>query len=267
MVKIKLWIILFLLASFNSFSQNNKNINQFDDTGKKHGVWIKKYSNGQIQYKGKFKHGNPSGEFKRYYPNGNLMAIMQHRSGDEVYATLFNKKGKKRAEGKYINKKKDSTWVFYGPEGNVISRENFDMGTRDGKSTKFYPSGDTSQIIIYRDGIRHGIFKQFFPNGNLKLLARYQKNELDGYVTFFTPKGYKEIEGLYRDNLRQGEWVYYENASDTARVLQYKNGEPLNEDSLELQESQRIRQLENNKGKFGDPRDELIPSRRRQRRQ
>ncbi|MCF8335934.1 MAG: hypothetical protein K9H65_04965 [Bacteroidales bacterium] len=267
MVRIKLWFILFLLVSTNGLSQNNQDINQFDETGKKHGVWIKKYSNGQIKYKGRFNHGDPTGEFKRYFPNGNLMAIMQHRSGEEVYSTLFNKKGKKRAEGKYINKKKDSTWVYYDPEGNIILREEFDMGKRNGLSVRFYPNGDTSQIVTFRGGIKHGIFKQFFPNGNLKLLARYQNNKLDGHVTIFSPRGYKEIEGLYRDNLRQGKWVYYKNAADdTVRVLEYKNGEPLNKDSLEVKETREINRLESNEGKFGDPRDELIPPRRKKRR-
>ena len=266
MGKINILIILFLLASITGLSQKNQNVNQFDEEGQKHGLWIKKYSNGQIQYKGEFNHGKPTGKFKRYFPNGNLMAIMQHRSEGEVYATLFNKEGKKRAEGKYINKKKDSTWVFYDPQGNIILKEKFDMGKRNGRSVRLYSNGDTAQIVVYRDGEKHGIFKQFFPNGNLKLLARYQNDELDGYVTIFAPNGFKEIEGLYRNNLRQGEWVYYENATDTAQVLEYKNGEPLNKDSLEQEESREIIRLENNEGKFGDPRDELVPSRRKNRR-
>jgi len=266
MVKIKLWIIFFMLISINGISQNNQNINQVDEQGKKHGMWIKKYPGGQTRYKGRFNHGTPTGTFKRYFRNGELMAIMQHRNDSAVYATLYNEKGKKRAEGKYINKEKDSTWVFYDPEGNVILQEKFNMGVRNGKSVRFYPNGDTSQVVVYKNGIKNGIFKQYFSNGNLKLLARYQKNELDGYVTIFAPNGHKEVEGLYRDNLRQGKWVYYKGVNDTAQVLRYKDGEPLNEDSLELQESKEIIRLENNEGKFGDPRQELMPGRRRQQR-
>jgi antitoxin component YwqK of YwqJK toxin-antitoxin module len=267
MVKMNPLILLFLVVSINCLAQNNNDINQLDETGKKHGIWVKKYTNGQIRYKGEFKHGNPTGEFKRYFPNGKLKAIMQHRSDGEVYATLFNEEGEKKAEGKYVNKKKDSIWVFYGSEGNVVLRENFDMGKRNGKSVKLYPNGDTSEIVTYRNGIKHGVLKQFFPEGNLQLLARYQNDELDGHVTIFTPQGYKEIEGLYRDGLREGKWVYYKNATDTARVLKYKNGEPLNKDSIEVKETQEIIRLENKEGKFGDPRDELMPSRRRKRRQ
>ncbi len=267
MVNIRLWIILFMLISVNGLSQNNQDINQVDEQGQKHGVWIKKYTNGQTRYKGKFNHGTPTGKFKRYFPNGELMAIMYHRTDSAVYAKLYNKKGKKRAEGKYINKTKDSTWVFYGPEGNIILKENFNMGKRNGKSVRFYSNGDTSQITTYQNGMKHGIFKQYFSNGKLKILAQYQKNELDGHVTIFAPNGRKEVEGLYRDNLRQGKWLYYEGINDTAQVMEYKNGEPLNEDSLELQESREIIRLENNKGKFGDPRKELMPGRRRQPRQ
>jgi antitoxin component YwqK of YwqJK toxin-antitoxin module len=265
MFKIKVLIAFLFLLNTSLFSQDNTAINQHDDKGKKHGIWKKEYSNGQIKYKGKFNHGKPVGTFKRYFPNGNQMAIMHHKSGSEVYTILFNKQGKKRAEGKYINKKKDSTWVFYGQDGNIVLKEKYDAGKRDGVSVKLYPDGDTSQIITYRNGNKHGIFKQFFPDGNLKLLAQYKNNELNGYVTIFSPEGHKEVEGLYRNNLREGEWVYYENATDTSQVLHYKNGEPLNENSLEAKESQEIIRLENNQGKFGDPRDELIPSRRKRR--
>ncbi|MFW5915846.1 MAG: toxin-antitoxin system YwqK family antitoxin [Bacteroidota bacterium] len=266
MTKLKLCITLFLIVSLQGFSQENQDINEYDENGNKHGVWKKKYSNGEIQYKGEFRHGKPAGELKRYFPNGELMAIMNHRGEGEVYATLFNKEGKKRAEGKYIDKERDSTWIFYGTENNVILKENYNKGEKVGKSVRFYLNGDTSQIAHYRDGEKHGMFKQFFRNGNTKLLARYQNDELDGNVTIFSPNGYKEIEGLYRDNLRENKWIYYENTTDTARVVEYKNGEPLNKDSIELQETREIIRLENNEDKFGDPRDELTPPRRRQRR-
>ena len=257
---IKLTFLL-LCFSISAISQNDPNINQLDQEGQKHGIWINKYPNGNIRYKGTFKHGTPVDTFKRYHPNGNLMAIMDYSRDGKVYATLYNEKGEKRARGTYVDKKKDSTWVFFDDQGNLILQEHYKIGKRKGKSVKFFPNGDTSQIIAYRQGKKNGIFKQFFPNGRLKLLAQYKNGELDGYITFFSPNGYKAIEGLYRDNLREGKWVYYKDSStDTSKIIQYKGGVPLNKDSLELEESKEIIRLENNQGKYGDPRQELMPS-------
>jgi len=205
------------------------------------------------------------GTFYRFFPNGKKMAVMNYRSGKKVYAELFNESGEKRAEGLYMGKQKDSTWLFFNSHGQVIMRQHYAMGQREGQSVKFFPNGDTSHVTTWQEGKKHGIHKKYFPNGQIKLKARYHEGELDGPFTIFFPEGYKEIEGSYRDNLRHGKWVYLENRTDTARVVEYKDGDPLNEEALELQESKEIIELEQMEGKFGRPEEIVMPGRRRRR--
>jgi antitoxin component YwqK of YwqJK toxin-antitoxin module len=176
---------------------------------------------------------------------------------------LFNKSGEKRAEGLYEGKQKDSTWLFYNSRGQVIMRQHYEQGKREGRSVKFFPNGDTSHVTTWQDGAKHGIHKQYFPNGQIKLRAHYDQGELEGSFAIFFPEGYKEIEGSYQNNLRHGRWVYYENRTDTARVVEYKNGDPLNEEALELQESKEVLKLEQMEGKFGRPEEIVMPGRRR----
>jgi antitoxin component YwqK of YwqJK toxin-antitoxin module len=266
MVRIITALMLAALLATPAICQTRDSINQYDQQGRKHGVWVKTYPNGQKKYRGRFEHGEPAGTFKRYFPGGKTMAVMNHSHPRGVYARLFNKKGQKRAEGLYIKQKKDSTWVFYNNRGQVIMREQYHKGKRHGQSVKFFANGDTSHITSWQDGVRHGVYKQFFPNGRLKLRASYQKGQLEGPFTIYFPEGFKEIVGSYKNNLRHGKWVYFNNAADTARVLRYENGEPLNEEALELKEHKEIKRLENNQGKFGDPRKEAMPDRWRRRR-
>ena len=265
MYKISTALLLLLLIA-TPFRVQSQNIhNQKDEQGKKHGTWVKKYPNGQVQYQGHFEHGQPSGTFHRYFPDGDTMAIMDHSHPKGVYTQLFNKKGQKQAEGLYIDQKKDSTWMFYNEKGQVIMQESYEMGKRDGRSVKFFPNADTSHVTTWQDGKKHGIYKAFFPNGRLKLRAHYKEDELQGNFTIFFPNGFKEIIGSYRNNLRHGKWIYMENRTDTARVVQYQDGEPGNEQARELKEHKEIEKLENNQGKFGDPREVVMPQRRRRR--
>lgn len=254
-------LIVFLAAPETGHSQDS--LNQYDRQGQKHGLWVKTYPNGQEKYRGHFEHGEPQGTFKRYFSNGNTMAMMDHSHPGGVYAQLFNKQGQKQAEGLYVNQKKDSIWVFYNSNGRLVMQESYDMGRRNGRSVKFFPDGDTSHVTTWRNGQRHGVYKQYFPNGRIKLMARYEQGELDGPFTIYFPDGFKEIFGAYRNNLRHGKWVYMDSHTDTARVVQYEHGEPLNEEAMELKEYKEIQQLENNQGKFGDPREIVMPERRR----
>jgi antitoxin component YwqK of YwqJK toxin-antitoxin module len=244
------------------FAQNNE-LNQRDNQGRKHGEWTKKYDNGQAIYIGEFEHGKPVGTFKRFYPDGTLKAVMNYKTPQKVFTELFNKKGTKQAEGIYYNRKKDSTWKLYDTKGNLVSIESYDKGVREGKSVKFYPDGDTSQVMRWKSGKKHGVFKQFFENGNIKMQGRYINGLLDGYLTFFYPNGYRKVVGRYKDNLREDKWVYYNNQGDTAHIRNYKKGIPENQDSLERLETKEILELEKNKGKFGDPRDQFYNNSRR----
>lgn len=256
---------LIILVTSLSLSAQQENLNQYDAQGKKHGTWIKKYPNGNIQYKATFEHGKPVDTMKRYHENGNLKAIMKFKSNNHVFVELYDKKGEKKAQGNYQNRRKDSTWTLYSLEGDVISKENYDQGELHGKTMKFYPDGDTSQVTHWQHGKRDGTFKQFFEDGTLKLIAYYTEGKLDGPMTIFYPDGYKKTEGIYKHNLRDGKWIYYTESADTAQVIEYKKGEPMNEDKLELKESQEVIELEQNQGKFGDPRDMLYNRRRRRR--
>ena len=252
---LKITISILLLLTTLSVTGQDQQINQVDAQGRKHGEWKKEYPNGQTIYSGQFNHGEPVGTFKRYYPDGTLKAKMEYSTPNKVYTQLYNKDGKKQAEGIYLNRNKDSTWVIYDEQGNIVSKENYNDGTRDGKSVKYYPGGEPAEIINWNSGKKDGMFKQFFDNGEVKMQGRYVEGLLDGYLTLFYPNGYKKVEGKYVENLREGDWVYYNEHGDTTQVLNYTNGVPENQDSLERIETEEINKLENMKGKYKDPRD------------
>lgn len=68
----------------------------------KEGLWISKYSDGQLKYKGYYRHGALQGKHIGYYPNG-----------------------QKQFEGSYKDNTPTNTWIFWDENGEILRRENF----------------------------------------------------------------------------------------------------------------------------------------------
>jgi antitoxin component YwqK of YwqJK toxin-antitoxin module len=263
-MKNRIWIILITLifTSFNLQAQED-NINNYDSQNRKHGTWVKKYQDGQIRYKARFEHGKPVDTTKRYHRNGHLKAVMIYKTPERVYAKLYNPDGKKLAEGYYQNKKKDSVWTFYDKKGRIVAKDGYDNGSRDGSSIRFFRNGDTSHVVQWKNGKRNGKIVQYFENGKEKLIGYYSNGSLKGPLTIFYPNGYKKVEGHYKEDLRDGKWIHYNEQGDTTNVITYIMGTPENENKLERKETQEVLELENNKGKYDDPRKMLYQRNRR----
>lgn len=65
-------------------------MNQYNESGQKHGYWEVYYPNGTLWYKGNFINDRMNGYWENYYSNGNI-------SG----------------KGNYIDGELDSYWEFY----------------------------------------------------------------------------------------------------------------------------------------------------------
>ena len=70
---------------------------EFDKEGKRHGLWVYNYKNGNLWSQAKYNHGLREGESSVYYENGKL-----------------------RYQGKYINDKTSGKWTFYDEKGNLV---------------------------------------------------------------------------------------------------------------------------------------------------
>jgi len=246
----------FMTIGFNLKAQNDT-LNNYDKQNRKHGTWVKKYSNGEVRYKAEFDHGKPTGTTKRYHKNGNLKAVMNYQTPKKVFTKLYNKNGDKQAEGYYYKRKRDSVWKFFDYDGRIVAKDSYKIGKRHGKSIRFFRDGDTSYVVRWSYGKKDGKVRQFFDNGNEKLIGYYSDGELKGPLTIFYPSGFKKVEGHYKNNVRDGKWVYFSEEGDTTKVINYIKGTPENEEQLEREETKEIRELENNQGKFDDPRNML----------
>ncbi len=212
-MKVTLFFTLLLLFTCLFSEAQEKQINRTDHQGRRQGYWEQRYPNGNIRYKGVFSDGKPVGELLRYYPDGSKMAIMDFdESGSKAYAELFYENGFIAAKGNYVNEERDSIWHFYSQhdEGLLTARETYREGYKHGLSVIYYPNGEKSQKLTYRNDLRHGEWKQFYMEGTLKLEGNYENGNREGEFVMYTPAGRPEVKGYYEDNLMHGDWEFFD---------------------------------------------------------
>ena len=203
MKKSALIILLFVLGSTLLFSQN---------MDEKNGPWRSTYPDGSVKSTGQFNHNIPYGEFIYYYKSGIKQSVtVFDNQGIQARNSTWYESGNLMAEGKYINKQKDSTWSYYGDSiDQLIAVEQYSMGKLEGKSITYYPgTTQAAEVILYHNGIKQGELRKYFPDGGTMTEGTYLNNKLDGPFTLYYPDGSVQLRGIYKMGEQVGEWKYY----------------------------------------------------------
>ncbi len=222
MIKIRFLIILVLFSPLFIVAQS---INQTDANNFKQGKWGKTYSNGVSRYVGQFKNDKPYGEFRYYYISGALNSITDYSSdGIIAHTKTFHENSLPMAEGKYINQKKDSVWLYFSElDGKLISEETYKKGELNGLSKTFYPdSGNIAESIEYKNGIKQGELRKYFPEGNIMTKGTYKDDLLEGDFTLYFPKGSIQLKGEYHKGRQIGNWQYFDEEGNELSEDEFK---------------------------------------------
>ena len=216
------YLLLFLFI--NGHAQDT--INRLDNNGKRQGFWRKCDKNGKKIYEGQFLHNIPFGEFKYYYPEGELKALsLLSDNGRCSLTTTFFKNGRKMAGGKYIDEKKDSIWKFYSEFDNVVvSEEFYKEGKKEGISKAFYPDGVVAELLTWKNGIRSGLWEQYYTDGKLKLKCAYKNDQKDGPLKIYHISGKIWMTGQYINGDADGTWIYITDKGEIEKKEYYNKG-------------------------------------------
>lgn len=217
-------IILNCLFIPNSYSQT-PNTNVTDSKGNKQGRWEKLDDRGKKLYEGTFKDNIPQGKFIYYYETGAIWSeTIFMQNGSVAYTKIYDGGGKLSGEGKYINQKKDSLWIFYGSNGKIIATDNYLNNLTNGKSEVFYSNEQVAEIKHWKNGKLNGECKKHFENGQLKEHKFYVNDKIEGKASFYHPSGALAIEGIYVNDLKEGDWKYYDTNNKLTRTDTYSGG-------------------------------------------
>lgn len=115
--------------------------------GKKHGLFVIYYENGNVETLGYIDNEKNNGEWKYYYPNGQLESV-----------------------GKFNQDKPDSIWNWYYITGTLMQVGNFIDGQKDGE-WKFYDDFGNLRLMIK------------FKNDELKDSIAYELPDISDTLT------------------------------------------------------------------------------------
>lgn len=217
----KLLVLFSMFLITNMFAQN---INQFDDNGKRHGKWEKKYEGtDKFRYQGQFNHGKEVGVFKFYHK----AAVGSHPScikefkidSDTVDVKYYSSKGIFLSEGKTKGKLRIGKWKSYERNSGVLVEvENYLNGNLNGVKTSYYNDGKILQTQEYKNDELHGKKIMYAPNGKVSSEYGFVNGKSHGYFVEYDKNGDKEKTGKYNMNKPRGVWKYYTNGKLTKSV-------------------------------------------------
>lgn len=240
-------LILLLFIPFIGFSQ----INQTDANGMRQGIWQKKQTNGRLIYEGQFKNDKPVGEWKRYHPGGQLKAVITYK-GDTAFTQLYDVWRKKVAEGNFVNRKKEGVWKIY-KENRLVADEEYKLGLKYGTSHRYYDTGEVMEEKQWVNNQEEGNYQVFYKSGQPYMQCKMKLGLRNGLFVVTSENGTQELIGEYKNNLRHGEWKYYNSKGEYHYSLKYNVGQILNPAVRDSIDNLNMQKLEKNRADVLDP--------------
>jgi len=250
-------IILLLIFSIVSFyiqaqekntywdNGNLKSITNYDDDGKKSGVWESYYENGDMRSYGSYENGEKSGSWREYYYNGEikkrasynngLLVEMQtyHSNGRLMITGSYNEDEKKHGNweqhydnwqqkliGEFSHGEKHGEWRFYNKNGNIYKIENYMGGIKFSRWEADLADNIekvTSEVVDVNDAVEAVVESGDEVNN-------YNGDRLNGEWRFYNEKG-KCIEiGNYQNDEKHGKWTYYYDSGQIKKIQMWEEG-------------------------------------------
>ncbi|MCB9261552.1 MAG: hypothetical protein H6607_04190 [Flavobacteriales bacterium] len=146
------------------------------------GVLERKYQNGQIEFKGQYVNGEPSGEFVWYHPNGKMattgMYVGGSRHGEWKW---FYENGVQKSAINYFYGDRNGEATWYHEDGTLEIKSNYVNGDREGEYTRYFWNGKLREQCFYKDGFLHGVCRYYAPTGELAIVRRFVEDVLVAY--------------------------------------------------------------------------------------
>ena len=242
----KSMFFLFCFIPALIFAQTDSIVNYTDINGMKQGYWIKKDANGQKIYEGYFKNNIPYGIMRRFHGNGVVKAIMEFDKNDQkkVKVTYFDDTGELSAKGFFYDKKRDSTWQYFGQSAMLVGEEHYVKGKKHGVSKKYYPSGKIVEEIWYKNGKLDGPWIRYYENGNMRMKTQQINDKRIGDFYSYFADGKVEIKGFYENDLKDGIWKKFDDKGKVIKEMKFTEGKLENEEAIDKEFTKELEDAE-----------------------
>jgi antitoxin component YwqK of YwqJK toxin-antitoxin module len=229
-------VLLISFLAMQAQELTDSHINKVDSKGRRQGFWKVYDGDGNLKFTGEFHDGRPMGEFRYFYPNGRLKAVVINQdSGRIARTTNYYVNGNVMATGKYLDQKKDSTWLYFTEEESApASEEIYRSGIKDGIWKIFYPDGKTAEEITYLNDKKEGPWVQYFTDGTVKMKTTYIADKLEGMYVVYHLNGKVEVSGSYLHDTKHGTWVHLTDIEELERREEYEHGKLVHQEIFDV---------------------------------
>lgn len=212
MLNIKSLLVVTALFSFFFTSEVvAQKINQFNENGKRTGVWKKYYNNGNLRYSGKFENGKEVGTFKFFKERASFPHIIKEFStvSDTATVKFYTSLGQLKTQGKMIGKNRVGQWTYFFVNGKKLSEEFYTDGKLNGVLKNYYNNGKITNQTHYKNGLKDGNSKTYTDDGILIEDINYVNGKLNGLAKFYDLKGNIKEKGNFNNGKKVGKWEFY----------------------------------------------------------
>jgi len=181
----------------------------------------------------RYCNGEPcNGEIITYYINNNICEIATYKNGlpyNGEYKDYYEN-GKIASKGQYLNYNRIAQWIFLNENNLIEAIINYDSIERIISEYWFYENGnlnDHSHFINDSACIKNS--ESYYDSGELE--SRYfQPNcETDSVIWFeYYRNGRIKSKKIYKDNLKHGNFEYYDINGNLIKTEYYKLNKLIN---------------------------------------
>jgi antitoxin component YwqK of YwqJK toxin-antitoxin module len=153
--------------------------NLYDTKGEPDGEWKQYYKNGQLKKSENWVHGKEEGRWTRYYEDGQMESRATYRDGElhGLFETWY-KNGQKESEVTYKENKRHGRCSKWYPDGQLKSQTEYKNRFLNGVIKRWRANGQMSEETVYKDGRRNGPTHEWYADGQLKKEALYDNGKL-----------------------------------------------------------------------------------------
>jgi antitoxin component YwqK of YwqJK toxin-antitoxin module len=213
-----------------------------DIEGKRVGEWKDYYPEGNLKATGNYVDNLRSGKWTFYFRNNKIEQTGEYIKGKENGIwTWYYENGNTWREESYFNGREDGVMVEYLENGKVITRGDYVDGEKEGEW--YYRVGDHIEVGSYITGLRDGKWKYFYNDSTLQYEGDYFQGNPDGKHKLYYENGNVKEERYYSAGIREKIWKRYDVDGNVVMTIGYKNDEETRINGVKLDLPERETKL------------------------
>ena len=183
------------------------------------------YENGTLLFEGIVdEEGQKQGPWKEYYRSGELKAEGRYRDNKKVGTwKYYYRNGNLEQTGSYIAGLPDGTWEWYYPDQSLLREEEYVMGDEEGKSIEYSDTGTVIAEGEYVGGLKEG--EWMYVVNDHKEVGTYFEGKRNGlWKHYYLSNGKLRFEGRYENGVENGVHTYYYPSGELKKRGEYSFG-------------------------------------------